>query len=92
MEIHLLLQQIRSASSIKQQDELKGSLAAAVNHLLLNDFPALVQLLYRIDVSEEKLKQTLKANAGIDAGLLIAEMIIDREKQKAAWRKQQNGK
>lgn len=92
MEIHLLLQQIRSASSTKQQDELKGSLAAAVNHLLLNDFPALVQLLYRIDVSEEKLKQTLKANAGIDAGLLIAEMIIDREKQKAAWRKQQNGK
>ena len=34
-------------------------LAIAINRLIVEDFEKLVQILYRIDVSEEKLSETL---------------------------------
>ena len=37
-------------------------LANAINELIKNDFSKLVQLLYRIDVSEAKLKYILQAH------------------------------
>jgi hypothetical protein len=47
-------------------------LANAINDLIKNDFSKLVQLLYRIDVSEAKLKYILQAHPNEDAGKLIA--------------------
>ncbi|MCX8020640.1 MAG: hypothetical protein N2747_09130 [Chitinophagaceae bacterium] len=66
---------------------LKAKMAAHINDLILHDFPSLVQLLYRIDIDESALRQLLQQNREADAGLLIAEMIIQREKQKAASRR-----
>jgi len=43
-----------------------------------------VQLLYRIDVNEARLKQVLKDNPNEDAGKIIAQLIIERQQQKAA--------
>jgi hypothetical protein len=45
-------------------------------------------LLYRIDVSEPKLKQMLKENPGKDAGEMIALLIIERQLQKLKSREQ----
>jgi hypothetical protein len=53
-------------------------LEQAINELIKNDFSRLVQLLYRIDVSEAKLKNILSANPNEDAGKLIAQVIIER--------------
>ena len=54
------------------------SLETAINELIKNDFSRLVQILYRIDVSEAKLKNILNANPTEDAGKLIAQVILER--------------
>jgi hypothetical protein len=63
-------------------------LAAIVNDLLARDFDRLVFLLYRMDVDEEKLKRLLKENAGSDAGLIIADLMIERQLQKIKSKEQ----
>ena len=65
----------------------KEKLAGYVNELINHDFDKLVHILYRLDVSEQKLKTTL-ASSSIDAGLLIAQMIIERQLQKIQSREQ----
>ena len=54
------------------------NLAVAINELIKNDFSRLVQILYRIDVSEAKLKNILQTHPNEDAGKLIAQVIMDR--------------
>lgn len=63
-------------------DVLLQALAQHINQLIQNNFEQLVQLLYRIDVDEKKLKMVLQTNSGRDAGMLIAELIINRQLQK----------
>jgi hypothetical protein len=76
------LLQLQRELSVLELDDLKRSLAFYVNDLLLNDFPRLVQLLYRIDVSEKKVKEVLRAAPDQDAGLLIADLIVQRQLEK----------
>ena len=49
-----------------------------INDCIQHDFNKLVQLLYRIDVSEEKLKYILQLNPNEDAAKLIAAVILER--------------
>jgi len=49
-----------------------------INDCIQHDFNKLVQLLYRIDVSEEKLKYILQLNPNEDAAKLIAAVIVER--------------
>lgn len=49
-----------------------------INECIQHDFNKLVHLLYRIDVSEEKLKYILQLNPNEDAAKLIAAVIIER--------------
>jgi len=53
-------------------------LETMINDLIKNDFSKLVQLLYRIDVSEAKLKNILQAHPNEDAGKLIAQVVVER--------------
>lgn len=53
-------------------------LESMINELIKEDFSKLIQLLYRIDVSEAKLKSILQNNPNENAGKLIAEVIIER--------------
>jgi hypothetical protein len=55
-----------------------SDLIAFMNDCIQHDFNKLVQLLYRIDVSEEKLKYILQLNPNEDAAKLIAAVIIER--------------
>jgi hypothetical protein len=66
----------------------KKKLADKINELVQNDFQKLISILYRLDVSEEKLKHLLKENTQSDAGLIITELIIERQLQKIKSRKQ----
>lgn len=68
------------------EEAFERLLAAKINHLVGNDFPSLVNILYRIDVSEQKVKQVLKDHPDADAGSLIAVLIIERMLAKAESR------
>jgi len=56
----------------------KEKLIAYLNEFINHDFSKVVQLLYRIDVSEAKLKKVLHENPNEDAAHLIADLIIER--------------
>ena len=63
-------------------------LSDTINHLIQHDFAKLVQILYRMDIPESRLKEMLAANTGHDAGEIIASLIVDREGQKIVSRRQ----
>lgn len=86
MDINAALGVIVASASATEAEEERQALAAYLAHLLTNDFAALVQTLYRVDVSEQKLKAALKENPSADAGDLLAELLVQRQKEKAAQR------
>jgi hypothetical protein len=88
-ELQLYLQQnFELPMAIKEMQDAEKFLAAKINTLIKNDFNFLVQILYRIDVNESKLKQVLKENPTEDAGKIIAALLIERQLQKVNTRKQ----
>ena len=70
------------------EEALFEALSIAVNDLIQRDFHRLMSILYRIDVSEQKIRVMLGENKGIDAARIIAHLIIDREKQKIRSRRE----
>ncbi len=77
--------------NLEQQQEVSYDQAflwvmRAVEELLIKDFEKLIHILYRIDVSEQKLKEAL-AETNDNPAAVIAKMILEREMQKVATRK-----
>jgi len=68
-------------------DEIKEKLSQHVHYLINHDFGRLINMLYKMDVSESKLKYLLKENAGGNAGDIIAGLIIERQLQKIQTKK-----
>ena len=68
--------------------ELHHRLSLHINHLIETDFQKLITLLYRVDVSETKLKDLLTKNTDKDAGAIIATLVIERQLQKIESREQ----
>ena len=66
----------------------KQLLSERINELIDTNFQKLVVILYRMDISESKLKQLLTDNPGTDAGLIIADLMIERQKEKIRTRQQ----
>ena len=66
--------------------DVKMRLMPLINDLINHDFDALIQILYRIDVNEAKLKSVLRENPGQDAASLLADAIIDRQLEKIRLR------
>jgi hypothetical protein len=69
-------------------EELEALLAVKLNTLIRDDFNALLQLLYRIDINETRLRRLLQEKSGEDAGKIIAQLIIERQWQKIQTRRQ----
>jgi hypothetical protein len=69
-------------------EEAEALMAEKLNRLIRDDFGTLVQLLYRIDVEEPRLRYLLQQHKGEDAGKIIAGLIIQRLQQKIITRKQ----
>ena len=63
-------------------------LAAYINELILHDFTGLLNLLYRLDVSEDKIRKLLDEMQQEDAGKIIAAIIIERQLQKIKTKQQ----
>jgi hypothetical protein len=64
------------------EEELVQELAKHINEMIVHDFPRLIHMLYMIDVNEGKLKEMLRSNKGTDAALMIAHLVVERQKQK----------
>ena len=75
---------------LKEKDHSfdKQILAEKIDQLINTDFQKLVSILYRMDVSESKLKQLLNENAGTNAALIITDLMIERQEQKIISRQQ----
>ena len=70
------------------EEDLENYLAVYINELIDKDFNKLVNLLYRIDISEQKLKIALQnEDKTISSGKTIAQLIIERQLQKLEFRK-----
>ena len=72
------------ASEISTSEDFQKVLANVIQHLLDNEFERLINGLYRIDVSEEKVKHAMAS--GEDIAGKIASLIIEREMQKVVTR------
>jgi hypothetical protein len=72
----------------------KEKLASGINEMINNDFAGLINLLYRFDINEKKLRELLKSNPGKETGIIIAGLLIERQiqrqKSKEEFKKNQN--
>jgi hypothetical protein len=73
-------------------EDLTEKLEYYIDGLIQHDFQKLVMLLYRIDVSETKLRLLLKQNQGENSARMIAHLIIERQKQKIRSRQEHKSK
>lgn len=80
---------ISVSSSIhgKSVEKIREQLIILINELITKDFHALVQLLYRIDVDEKKIRHYLDENKNENSASVLADMIIRRQLQKIESRK-----
>jgi hypothetical protein len=65
---------------------LQKQLSQYLNSLIADDFNKLIQILYRLDISEALIKKVLKDNEELSSDIL-ANIIIEREVHKIEIRK-----
>lgn len=69
-------------------EKILKPLADYIDQLIQTNFNKLLAILYRIDVSEDKIKGKLHANRGVQSpGRIIAVLILERQMEKLKWRK-----
>ena len=79
--------QLRLPSQIGRE-ELHRMLTTHINTLLNSGLEKLINLLYRLDINESKIRESLSDNVGQDAAPLIANLIIERQEEKIKSRQQ----
>ena len=86
--INELAKELGLALTDNNYEKNRQLLATQVNEWLLNNFDKLISVLYRMDVSEARLKKLLEDHPNTDAGLIIADMMIERQAAKIKSRQQ----
>lgn len=79
-ELEMLL--LEQSALIVQSPAWYEQLKHAVNDLINHDFDSLLQLLYRVDVSEQKLRNMLADFPAADAAGIISNLLLERQLQK----------
>ena len=69
-------------------EDVRQTVYERIQYLVANDFQKLVEVLYRIDVDERKLKNILSSNKDKDAAIIIGDLIIERQLEKWKSRNQ----
>lgn len=70
------------------ETQLREALIKAFEYLVEDDFPKLVQILYRADVDQDKLKLLLESTGNSSSGEVIADAYMARQKAKLEiWNK-----
>ena len=80
---------ISVSNSIEEisNQQIRENLILLINELINKDFHSLIQLLYRIDVDEKKIRIYLEQLQNVDSASVLADLIIERQLQKIANRK-----
>ncbi len=71
---------------VLKQNDFESDLANYLDHLIKKDFEKLIQILYRIDVDEKKLRKLLEQFPQSDAGKIMASLILERQIKKIEFR------
>ncbi|MNK48575.1 hypothetical protein D3C87_674060 [compost metagenome] len=70
------------------ENQLREVMVDAFAYLINNDFPKLIQILYKADVDRYKLKELLETVEGSSSAEVIADAYIARQKAKIeTWKK-----
>ena len=70
------------------EDQLRNVLIKTFAYLVEDDFPKLLQILYRADVDQYRLKELLENTDGKSSAEIIADAYIARQKAKVeTWKK-----
>ena len=83
---------VTNSLQVNSSEKVKKKLIDLLNELINNDFEALIQLLYRIDVNEKKIRDLLNKNDSKDGASVIADLIIERQLQKIESKKNYRSK
>jgi hypothetical protein len=67
--------------------ELVAKLSIVIREMLDTDFERLLQIFYRVDLSEKKVREAIFDHKYADAATRLAELIVERELQKVITRK-----
>jgi hypothetical protein len=74
-------------SLVTTENDFLQKLEEIVAYLIERDFEKLLWILYRIDVDEQRTKRILSQNVPADAPKVLAQLILERQKQKEEFRK-----
>jgi len=70
------------------ENQLREAMVTAFAYLIDNDFPKLIQILYKADVDQYKLKELLETVEGLSSAEVVADAYIARQKAKIeTWKK-----
>ncbi|MEE1943901.1 hypothetical protein VRU48_02200 [Pedobacter sp. KR3-3] len=70
------------------EEQLYHILVNSFDYLVENDFSKLLQILYRADVDQYKLKELLESSGNQNSAEVIAKAYIERQKAKIeTWKK-----
>jgi hypothetical protein len=75
------------STDLASLEEFKKYLTDKIKFLLDDKFDTLVNILYRIDISEKKLSQLFSGNNRNSIPSVLADLIIERQLQKIKLRK-----
>lgn len=74
------------------ESHLRDVLVKTFEYLVDDDFPKLLQVLYRADVDQYKLKELLENTEDKSTAEIIADAYMDRQKAKVeTWKKYSGG-
>lgn len=86
-ELNQALARVHEALSAPDREALLCELEAHINWMIQHRFEALVQVLYRMDVDERKLRLMLQEGGHTDAARIIADLMVERQLQKLRTRR-----
>jgi hypothetical protein len=77
---------VRLENHPEKKADLRMLLIERVNDMIVGDFTALTNLLYRVDVNEKQLRNLLEENKETYAAAIIADLVIERQLEKKKLR------
>ncbi len=81
--------QIVSKDVALQLEEIRRQLVGKIEYLLDFDFEQLMNILYRIDVDEQKVKEALRNHPPNEIAPILAELVVERQLLKVKTRLQE---
>jgi hypothetical protein len=72
--------------SCNDEDELRTKLSIAISYLLNHDMERLLNIFYRLDLSETKVKEVIINSSPEKISLELSDLVMEREKQKIITR------